>query len=179
MINKKKAKTIVDIEKEITCNDPIDIRPGDALLDEDDYGEIAKSFEIISKYKVGDWYSTTSVTELQTDIIVLQSINAFLTTKTAVLVSYTQNLEDQLKVARAKIRVNAKSIKCDFEDNGDIVKITAEDIKDLSYAKTEDLFRKLENIRQASDFVRYIHFAIKEQIKYLDLALARLHYRGE
>ena len=66
-----------------------------------------------------------------------------------------------------------------MEDQGDSVRVTAEDIKDLSYVKTEDLYRKLEEIRQAADFVRYVHFSLKEQIKYLESALTRMHYRGE
>ena len=48
---KKEAKTIADLGKELSCNDPIDIRSGDVLLEQSDYEEITKCFNIVRLLK--------------------------------------------------------------------------------------------------------------------------------
>lgn len=167
-------KTIVDIEPQVDSTNPIAVHLPENILSNEDYLFIKQVYDITQKYRNPDWVIDMSITEMTSDLLVLQSSLVHIMYRFSTLSSYANNIEDQLKIARSKIRIQAKSVKQDMESNGDSVSITADDIKDLSYAKTEDLNIKLEEHRQASDFIKSMYFSIKDHVQMLNNTIHRI-----
>lgn len=178
MIDKRKEITIDDFIKKLTPEVPLKLKPPELLLGEDDYTSISKSFAIIAKYRTDDWAQIPSV-QIQSDLIVLQASVVDLLSRHAVLISYADSIEEQLRIARSKILVTGKSLKKEYEEAGDVVKVTLTDIKEISITSTEDIWRELAEHKNAADFVKFIYFAIKDMVSYLEKVVARLHYLGE
>ena len=175
----KNIKTIEDFSDELTCEDELDLLPPRALLKKEDYENIERSFTIISKYKDPSWITGLSVSDIQGDLIALQASQVELASKFSILISHSEGAEERLRVSRSKIRVNAKSLKKRFESEGHQVKITLEDVKDLSYVKTEDLWSDTQKVKQSADFAKFVYYAIRDHVLMLDKAVQRLHQRGE
>ena len=167
-------RSIKDFESALQASNPLDLMLPQEILTDDDYKLIQSLCDTVAKYKAKDWLTTMSVTEMHTDLMYLQAGLVDMQYKFGVLTSYTESLKDNLKIARSKIRVNAKSLKQSFEESGDSVSITAEDVECLSYVKTEDIWKKSENHRIASDFVKFIYFSIKDHVNMLDHTIQRI-----
>jgi hypothetical protein len=171
-INNK--KTIKDFEALLQTTNPLDLMLPEEVLTSEDLLAIKEISTIVMKYKVSGWISELSLNEMQSDLMQLQAHLVNIQYKFGTLTSYTDSLKDNLKIARSKIRVNAKTLKQQFEDAGDSVSITAEDVEALSYTKTEDIWRNAEKYRIASDFVKFIYFATKDHVQMLDHTIHRL-----
>lgn len=172
---KQDKKTIIDFDAKISVALPLDIKTPKEYLSEDDYKLVTEIFTTTAKYKGTGWVSDIPVSEMQSDVIQLQSLQMEITIRFASLMSYTESVEDQLKIVRSKIRMNCKSLKKDFEDEGNLVAITAEDVKDLSYSKTEDIWKKLQDAKIAADFVKFVYYAARDHIALLDKAIQRIN----
>jgi hypothetical protein len=59
-------------------------------------------------------------------------------------------------------------MKQNYEDNGESVSITLDDLKDLSYVKTEEIWSKFEKARIGADFIKYVYFAAKDHVQMLN-----------
>lgn len=179
MIEKKVTRTLEDFEADISVNLPLGLKPPTILLGEDDYQSISDIYTRIAKYRAPGWYSQVEITEVQSDVILLQSSLLELLRKHGVLISYADTVEEQLKIVRSKIIVQGKNLKKKYEDNGDVVKVTLTDIKELSIVKTEDIWKELAEHQNAASFVKFIYFAVKDMVSYLDKSVQRMHMRGE
>lgn len=174
MIESKK-KTIIDIDNELTVNIPLDIKAPKDYLTDDNYRLISSIYTIINKYKTSSWRDEISISEMQTDVIHLQSLQANLSLTLTHMISYSESIEEQLKIARAKARLGIKNIKQKFEEEGSHVSLTLDDAKDLSYVKTESIWSKLEDAKIAGDIVKYVYYAVRDHVLMLDKALHREH----
>lgn len=160
-------KTIADFDSMLSVDAPLDLPAPQDLLSDEDSKLVKELFTIISKYKSSSWLSDYSLNEMRTDLVQSQSILAHIMHKFGAMTSYVDGIEEQLKIARSKIRVNARSLKQQFEDAGDTVSITIDDLKDLSYTKTEHIWKKFESTRLAADFIKFIYFSGKDLVQVL------------
>jgi hypothetical protein len=172
------TKGIKDLQTTVsTCPEPETKDLG--LLSEEDILLINKAREIIDKYSNPNWIEELPVSIIQGDAVTLQAIQVSLAEKFGSIAARQEAEEEHLKVARSKYRVAIKEEKSQLENNGDAVKVTAEDIKDLSYAKTEDLWRRYQQIKHTASRVKYIYYSIRDHIGVLDRAAHRLYRIGE
>lgn len=167
-------KTLKDFTEGIASVGPLNIQLPQTLLSTEDYALIKEMFDIVSKYRQADWITILSLTEMQQDLLRLQAMQVSLQLTTGCITAYASSNEEQLKIARSKVRINARTLKQDFEDAGDSVNVTLDDIKELSYVKTEDMFNKLEETRIASEFLKYVYFSIKDHVFMLNSTIQRL-----
>lgn len=174
----KTKKTIADFESQISANLPLDLKSPGEYLSTADYELVTLIFTTINKYKIQNWYAEMSVSEMQTDALYLQSLQMNLTHRFAALMAYTESIEEQLKIARSKVRIQSRNLKQKFEDDGDSVSVTLDDLKDLSYVKTEEIWKKFEEKRIAAEFVKFVYYAARDHIAMLDRAIQRI-YRTE
>jgi hypothetical protein len=173
-MNFNKKKTISSFDDKIKIDLPLDLKvPKDYLKDED-YKLITQIYSVINKYKSSSWLDTISFVEMQSDVIYLQSLQATLSFTLSHLISYSDSIEEQIKIARSKVRVQTKNIKQEFEDNGESVSVTIDDMKDLSYTKTEDIWKKLQDSKIAADLIKFIYYAVKDHVAMLDRAITRI-----
>jgi PIN domain nuclease of toxin-antitoxin system len=161
-------RTIKDFDSSLQAHMPLDIPVPDDLLTDSDAKIIKDMFDIISKYNSSSWISDMSITEMRADLLQLQSMLVTIMYKFGSLTSYVEGIDEQLKIARSKVRINARTMKQNFEDNGESVAITLDDLKDLSYVKTETIWAKFEKARIGADFVKYIYFAAKDHVQVLN-----------
>lgn len=161
-------RTIKDFDSFLQASAPLDIPvPGELLTDQDAI-IIKDMFDIISKYNSNTWISDLSITEMRSDLLQLQSMLVKIMYKFGSLTSYVEGIEEQLKIARSKVRINARTMKQNYEDNGESVSITLDDLKDLSYVKTEEIWSKFEKARIGADFIKYVYFAAKDHVQMLN-----------
>lgn len=162
-------------ETSITIDQNLNIPLPKDILKDEDLALIKDAFNTISKYRNTTWMADISLSEMQTDLIYLQSTLVSIAYNVGILAGFSTNSEERLKIARAKVRVNGKSLRQSHEDGGDSVTVTLDDIKELSYTKTEDLWNKAENCRVASEFIKFIYFAIRDHVSMLDKTIHRIH----
>lgn len=174
MIESKK-KTIVDIDNELSVSIPLDIKAPKEYMTDADYQLISSIYTIINKYKTSSWRDEISISEMQTDVIHLQSLQANLSLSLTHIMSYSESIEEQLKIARSKARLGIKNIKQKFEEEGSHVSLTLDDAKDLSYVKTEGIWAKLQDSKIAGDIIRFVYYAVRDHVQMLDKALHREH----
>jgi hypothetical protein len=167
-------KTIKDFDAVLQASNPLDLMLAEDVLTQSDLDFIKEISKTVSKYRTNSWISDMSLNEMQADLMQLQAMLVDLQHKFGTLTSYAESLKDALKIARSKIRVNAKTLKQQYEDAGDPVSITAEDVEALSYTKTEDIWKDGEKYRIAADFIKFIYFATKDHITMLDHTIHRL-----
>lgn len=166
--------TITDLEGKININLPLALEAPEKFLSVDDYKLITDVYETIYKYKAKDWMESMSVTEMGADLMNLQASQVTIMKNLGNLTSYAEGIEDQLKITRAKVRMQAKALKQEHEKQGHTTAITVDDFKDLSYAKTEDVWKDLEQARIAANFVKYIYFSVKDHVTMLNYTIQRL-----
>jgi PIN domain nuclease of toxin-antitoxin system len=164
-INKK---TIKDFDSALNVSLPLDLPCPEDLLTDQDAKIVKDMYDIISKYNSSTWISDMSITEMRSDLLQLQSMLVSIMYKFGTLTSYVEGIEEQLKIARSKVRVNARTMKQNFEENGDSVSITLDDLKDLSYTKTENIWSKVEKARIGADFIKFVYFAGKDHVQMLN-----------
>jgi len=174
MIKNTSKKTITAFSEKITIDLPLKLKTPKEYLSDTDYLLIKDIFDVINKYKVPSWPDNVPITEIQADIIYLQALQATLSFSFSHLISYSESLEEQVKIARSKVRINSKSVKHEFEENGEIVSVTLDDVKDLSYTKTEDIWAKLQDAKIAADFIKFIYYAVRDHVAMLDKAITRM-----
>lgn len=167
-------KTIKDFESTIQISAPLDLVSPDTILTNEDYQLVTSLFTIINKYKATNWSETISITEMHSDLLTLQASLANIALKFGTLTSYADGVEEQLKIARSKVRVNARTLKQTYEEAGDAVAITLDDIKDISYLKTESIWKQFEQSRIAANYIKFVYFAIKDYVQILDHTIQRL-----
>jgi len=170
----KDKKTIKDFTDSISVDGPLDIPTPETLLSAEDYGLVKEMFDIVSKYRSPTWITDMSITEMHQDLLRLQSMQVSLMFKMGAIAAAASTSEEQLKIARSKVRINSRNLKQEFEEDGNSVSITLDDIKELSYTKTEDMFSKLEQNRIASEFIKYVYFSIKDHIFMLNNTVQRI-----
>jgi hypothetical protein len=170
----KNKKTITDFDS-ISVSIPLDLKTPKDYLSDSDYRLVTDIFTTVNKYKVSNWISEISTTEMQNDVLYLQSLQLDLTMRFSALMAYSESIEEQLKIARAKVRIQSKNLKQQFEEQGDSVSVTLDDLKDISYTKTEAIWLKLEEARIASEFTKFVYYAARDHIAMLDRAIQRLH----
>lgn len=171
-----KNKIGIDVfDQSISIDQSLNIPVPQDILDKEDFSLVKDSFDTISKYRNPTWMADIPVSEMQSDLIYLQAILVNIAYKLGILAHYSTNAEERLKIARAKVRVNGKSLRQTHEDKGDSVTVTLDDIKELSYTKTEDLWKKTENCRIASEFIKFVYFATRDHITMLDKTIHRIH----
>lgn len=174
MIKSEKQPTISDIVNKINVDGPLGLTDSAEVLSDDVLNKISDAFTTVNGYLNPDSMITKPANEIQNDIIYLQALQVFISNHTSMLSAYADSLDDELKVARAKARAQAKDINREGK-----TRLTAEDYKDISYIATEDLRQKLEAYRQSSEFCKFIYYTLKDHIMYLEKAVHRFHQRGE
>lgn len=172
-------KNIQDIKQKFTAitKSAVAKRAKD-IIDPADVEIITSALTITNKYLNQDWSSKEFI-EVQTDLITLQAILVSLASKYGDIMNTADNESSIISTARAKIRMDAKKYKKELEDAGEIVKITADDVKDLSYVLTEDAAIAHDDSRTMGNHLRFIYFAIKDQVQLLEKAAYRFFSKGE
>src|SRR5574343_5694 len=167
--------SITDLIKTISVDSEFKIIPPKDLLSDEDYKIIRDAYIIVGKYRTTNWMADLSELEIQSDLIYLQCTLVILAEKVSVIGSTQDGEDDKLKTARAKIRLLLKQMKQDLDKEGTPSKITQDDIKDASIALTEDLANNYENIRIGANFTKFVFYAIRDLVQYLDKALHRMY----
>jgi len=165
---------IDQFEQSIQINSALKIPTPKELLSDEDYSLVTDAFNVVSKYRDPNWISNISLTEMQSDLMYLQATQVTIMYRMGVLASFASTTEEQVKIARSKVRVNGKSIKQTIETSGDVTNVTLDDIKELSYTKTESIWAQAEEKRVAAEFVKFVYFAIKDHIFMLNSTIQRL-----
>jgi hypothetical protein len=171
-INNK--KTITDFDNQINNNSAIKVPLPADILETEDYELITSIHKTIQKYKTSTWIEDISVTEMSADLMSLQASQVNVMYRFGILNSYADSVEERSKVARAKVRMQIKALKQSFEANGDVVSITADDAKDLSYIKTENTWEELQKVKITADFLKSMYFSVKDHVTMLNSTIHRL-----
>lgn len=172
-------KNIEDIKQKLnSLNRSKAVKRAADLIDPEDLKMVQKVISITDKYSDSDWASK-SFLDVQTDLITLQSLLVSMAAKFGDIMSNHESESSAVTNARSKIRLDAKAAKKELEKDGDIVKVTVEDIKDLSYVLTEDAQEASEDVKVIGNYLRFIYFAVKDQVQLLEKAATRFHYNGE
>jgi hypothetical protein len=174
MIKNKEKECSVDILEEINIDGPLGLSDPAAILTNEELSNIAEVFRLVEIHQSVDYTDPAAVILLQGDVIKLQAIQVLTSSKLARLIAYVNNIQEELKVARAKARAQIKKIK-----ERDNLRITLDEIKDLSYLATEELRIKLEDYNQSAQFCQFIYYTLRDHINYLDKTITRAYMRGE
>lgn len=148
------------------------------IIEPEDAGLISSALTISNKYVSADW-AEKDISSIQTDLITLQSILIALSARHGDIMATQDNESAVISTARAKIRMDAKVAKKEMEEAGNIVKTTADDFRDLSYVLTEDASTTHDSMRIVGNHLKFIYFAIKDQVQLLEKAVNRFHSIGE
>lgn len=167
-------KTITDFSNQISVSGTVQISLPEDLLEIEDYELITAVYTIVQKYKTDTWIEEMSVTEMTSDLMKLQAHQVSIMYRFGSLTSYADTVDDRVKLARAKVRMQIKALKQSFEANGDVVSITADDAKDLSYTKTEDIWEELQKTKTAADFLKSMYFSVKDHVNMLNSTIHRV-----
>lgn len=160
-------------DQNITIDQAIQLPTPKEVLADEDYKLVTEAFNTISKYRTPNGLCDISDTEMQSDLIYLQATLVNIVYRMGIIANSAETTAERVKIARAKVRVNGKSVKQSIESQGSTTTVTLDDIKELSYTKTENLWIDAENKRIAGEFVKFIYFAIKDHVAYLDKTIHR------
>ncbi len=78
-----------------------------------------------------------------------------------------------MKIARAKAAHEARLAQTRMQKNGDQLRAPVEAVKDLSYAKSEDLWKDREQVRMVASALKNVYFALRDAGEMLDRCLHR------
>lgn len=167
-------KTINDFSNQINVTDTVKINLPEEVLTTEDFELITSIYNIVQKYKSNTWIQDMSVTEMTSDLLTLQAHQVEAMYRFGILNSYAEGIEERIKLARAKVRMQIKTIKQGFESSGSVVSITADDAKDLSYVKTEQIWEDLQKAKSGADFLKSMYFSVKDHVSRLDSTIHRI-----
>lgn len=167
-------KTISDLVSQINPQQKFNFKSVIELCSADDLDYIKSIFTIIKKYKDPNWQVLPEL-EIQGDIISLQSTIILLAERFGNVGTTRDADENAAKFSRSKVRLALKEAKKEFEDAGNKVKATLDDIDDAAYVLTEDMWKKQEEDRHVTNFIRFVYFSAKDLVTLLDRALGRIY----
>ena len=173
----KVVKTISDISSVLPTITHTLTKPSkniSEILPEEESRLIAAAREIMRGYAQPAWVAEIPPLIMQEHLMTLQSLKMEIASRCAPLMSYSESLADELKLARAKVGHQVRQEQARLEATGQTVRITVEDIKDLAYTKTEALWKSREQARMESDSYRQVYFAIRDCCEMLDRCLHRI-----
>ena len=87
---------------------------------------------------------------------------------------YAEHLSEIVRSERAKVSNQVRDLQKKLELEGEIVRLTVDDVKDLAYTKTAGILRQSEEWRAAGTYIRWLCYAIKDVCEKMDRALHRL-----
>ena len=166
-------KNIEDIRNRISSNHKAPVyKKARSLLTTEQSDLLNNALSIIKKYSTENWYEL-EFSAIQTDVLMLQSILVQLAAEFGDVMSNNETESNTLSTARAKIRLDIKKVKKDIEVEGAVVKMTVDDAKDLSYVMTEDMSDAYTDSRALGGYLKFVYFAMKDQVQLLEKALHR------
>lgn len=164
---------INELLNSIVVDQNLPIKAPKDILSEEDYKIVKDVFETIGKYRSADWMADVPESEQQADVVKLQTSMISLSERFVIMSTSNDQETDRLKIARSKVRLALKAEKTKAEEEGKIVRITAEDIKDASIALTEKLADNYENVQTAAAFLKFVYYAVRDAVNLLDKSLSR------
>lgn len=171
------SKSIADLKARLKSNNP-SIKRARELLTTDQSTMLDNAMKIVSKYGQSSWLEA-DFSSIQTDVILLQSILVNLAHEFGDIMSAMDSDNVVLSTARSKIRLDAKKVKKEMEDQGTPVKVTLSDISDISYEMTEDLASDYEDNKTLGSYLKFVYFALKDHVQLLEKAAHRFYHKGE
>ena len=174
MIQSKVKKTIADFSDALTEPSETRINLPEEVLDTEDYILIKTIMDLSTKYRSSSWIEDMSLTEMTSDLMTLQANQVTLMYRSGILSSFADSIDERLKIARSKVRMNIKAIRKDLEEDGNTVSVNLDDVKDMSYVKTENLWEHCQKAKEASDFIKSMYFSVKDHVFMLNNTIQRL-----
>lgn len=146
----------------------ININDFESALPDGFLEEVSKAFSIIGKYKEGVTCETFSPLQLQNDCLALQAILSCNSQSISGLMSHDESFDDSLKVIKSKTALEAKRLK---KQRG--LKITVEDLKDVTQVALEELVNESLTLHSAAEFAKFFYYTVRDFAAFLDRATAR------
>jgi hypothetical protein len=169
-----KRKSIIDIADKISSLNIPTTNSLDNLLTDQNMKYLLDILEISNKYQTSNKINNMSTLEIKEDILKLGS----LIVSNAVVLGYTtslsHNLESTLQYYKATVFLKAKKVKFDFEETGNICKVTDKDFDALSKKYDIDILNKANNANSISDILKYVHYSAQELVKVLTSVYIRM-----
>lgn len=163
----KTVKTINDFKELLDSQDGLPTQTLTEILSSTDMGYVDEAFTIVDKYREDSAIFEIEPTILQDDMTKLAAINIRQAMVTGFLVGLAKHSEEDLKLAKSKIQVKAKTLKSDLEEKGELVKLTEKDIEALTRIKTQDLILKKMNESAIAESAKHFYYAIQAFIEVL------------
>lgn len=155
-MNIKELEDLID-EPEINgISDPSE------LLSNNDMNIITSILSITSKYKSGGLEQPSA--EIMNDLSTLSANLVDLSTIFSTLSAYSDSLDNEISIAKSKIRNELKKIK---DKPANRVKVTLDDIKDIINIKTENMWIQYQKHKQSAEYCKSLYYTTKEFLNIL------------
>ncbi len=148
---------------------PLKIDEFHTLFSDEEISNILNILNISKKYADTDWIKKVEILIIQEDLVILQCNMIQLLNITARLNAISNLGDDILKTERSKLRM-----KCKQHKGRSISKLNVEDVKDISYVKTEDILSIQTKYTMGAEFCKFLYYSTNNLVSILDKAVGRL-----
>jgi hypothetical protein len=166
------ATTGFNLEEFVSTLDtvPLKVDGFDDLFTPEESADIIRILSICKKYNQSDWLTKLNVLEIQADLVILQTIVIQLLSVTSRLIATSNMGDDYLKTERSKLR-----LKCKQHKGRAASKLNIDDVKDISYSKSEGNLNLQLKYSMGAEFCKYLYYSTNSLIQILDKAVGRLY----
>ena len=168
-----RAKTIADLNGDIPQPKGTKLVDPLSLFDEADRKLINECTSLIKSYS-GSWLAHVELPIMQEDLVRLSSLKISIIEQLGKYLYHAEHLSEIVRCERAKVSNQVRDLQKQLELDGEVVRLTVDDVKDLAYTKTADILRQSEEWRAAGTYIRWLCYAIKDICEKMDRALHRL-----
>lgn len=167
-INQQKPFDINDFISKLESV-PLQVNEFYTLFSEEEVVNILRILGITKKYSDPDWVKKIEILSVQEDLVILQCSVIQLLNITARLAAISNLGDDILKTERSKLRV-----KCKQHKGRSVSKLNLEDVKDISYVRSEDNLSAHVKHVMGAEFCKFLYYSTNNLVSILDKAVGRL-----
>lgn len=149
---------------------PLKVGGFEDLFTQEELDNITRIILITKKYSQEDWITRLEVLEIQADLVVLQTLVIQILGVTSRLNATANMGDDFLKTERSKLR-----LKCKQHKGRASSKLNIDDVKDISYTKSEGNLNLQLKYNSGAEFCKYLYYSTNSFIQILDKAVGRLY----
>ena len=172
----KTTLTIKDLQNQLGQRPELKLQTLTDLEQDPKLESIQKALEITSKYQAHNSLEATDPQTIREDLLMLSALNINIAEITGLTASRAANMDDALKLDRAKTHLELKNLKESLTSEGKKVQASEKDIEAVARVRAQDILEIIASSRTTAEYAKFAYYSISKFGDVLEAAASKMLY---
>ena len=172
----KTTLTIKDLQNQLGQRPELKLQTLTDLEEDPKLQSIKKALEITIKYQTHNALETTDPQTIREDLLMLSALNINIAEITGITASRAANMDDALKLDRAKTHLELKNLKESLTNEGKKVQASEKDIEAVARVRAQDILELIAASRTTAEYAKFAYYSISKFGDVLEAAASKMLY---